>query len=206
MNLLVATRNPHKFVEVEAILRLPGLRLVSLARLPNLLPSVAEDGATFEANAAKKARELALATGMWTLADDSGLEVAALGGAPGVHSARYAGRPGDDAANNRLLLQRLQGQTERRACFRCVIAMASPNGTTRTVEGRCPGRIVTAPRGTHGFGYDPLFEPEGFSQTFAELPPETKNQISHRARALRRAMELWAEILCGDPRDWPMGD
>ena len=190
MKLLVATRNRHKLDEIRAILDLPGLVLIGADDVPGL-PDVEEDAPTFEGNACKKAQTLAHAGGCWTLADDSGLEVDALHGEPGVHSARYAGTQGDTPANNARLLRELTGQTDRRARFRCVLALASPDGGVRTVEGRCEGRILDAPRGANGFGYDPLFVPDGYGQTFAELPAGTKNRISHRAAALRRAMAEW---------------
>ena len=183
-----ATRNDHKLREIREILSIPGLALVGAVDVPGL-PDVEEDGATFEANARKKAVELARLAGMWTLADDSGLEVDALGGAPGVFSARYAGEPVDYAANNRKLLRALDGAADRRGRFRCVIALSDAAGTCECVEGACPGAIAAAPRGTHGFGYDPVFVPDGFTETFAELPSATKNRLSHRANALKHAVE-----------------
>jgi XTP/dITP diphosphohydrolase len=159
------------------------------------LPEVEEDGATFEANAAKKAAALARASGLWALADDSGLEVAALGGAPGVRSARYAGEPSDAAANTRRLLAEMAGRTDRAALFRCVVALADPSGRVRTVEGACEGRIAETPRGAGGFGYDPVFVPEGETRTFAEMPPAEKHARSHRGAALRKAVRQWARLL-----------
>ena len=188
MKLLIATGNRHKFQEISAILKFPHLSLVSLRALADI-PQVVEDGATFEANAVKKAVTLARFTGLWTMADDSGLEVDALNGEPGVWSARYAGEPSDDAANNRKLLSNLKGVANRRARFRCVIALADPDGKARTVSGACEGSLLTAVKGVGGFGYDPLFVPDGYDQTFAELSPEIKNTISHRARALALAVE-----------------
>ena len=188
MKLLIATGNRHKFQEISAILKFPHLSLVSLRELADI-PQVVEDGATFEANAVKKAVTLARFTGLWTMADDSGLEVDALNGEPGVWSARYAGEPSDDAANNRKLLSNLKGVANRRARFRCVIALADPDGKARTVSGACEGSLLTAVKGVGGFGYDPLFVPDGYGQTFAELSPEIKNTISHRARALALAVE-----------------
>jgi XTP/dITP diphosphohydrolase len=202
MKLLIATRNPHKLAEIREILRAPGLELVGL-RDGEGLPEVVEDGDTFAANAIKKAATLAQASGRWTLADDSGLEVDALGGAPGVRSARYAGAQGDAAANNAKLLRELGGATDRRARFRCAIALASPTGRARTVDGRCEGRIIREPRGKEGFGYDPLFVPDGHAQTFAEMRSEVKHALSHRGQALRRAAEAWGPILAAMPPDWP---
>jgi XTP/dITP diphosphohydrolase len=183
--LLVATRNRHKLEEIRAILAGADLALCDLADRPDA-PEVDEDGATFRDNAIKKAATLARWAGMWALADDSGLAVAALDGAPGVRSARYAGEPVDIAANNRKLLAALAGIRDRSACFRCAIALSDPAGQTRCVEGACAGRIADQPAGDHGFGYDPLFIPDGHALTFAQLPTETKNGISHRARALAR--------------------
>ena len=159
------------------------------------IPDVVEDGATFLANATKKAVTLAKASGLWALADDSGLEVAALGGAPGVCSARFAGEPADDAANIQKLLQMLDPAKMRRAWFRCVIVLATPEGDSDWVEGRCEGQIAAAARGRHGFGYDPVFIPDGYTRTFAELGPAVKNVISHRSIALQLACEKWAPRL-----------
>ena len=202
MDFLVATRNRHKLEEIRAILAIPGVFARSAVEFPNL-PDVVENGATFEENAVLKAETLARASGLWTLADDSGLEVDALHGDPGVRSARYAGKQGADTANNRKLLQALEGVRERRARFRCVIAVSAPSGRARVVEGQCEGRIIDQPRGSGGFGYDPLFVPEGYTLTFAELAAPVKNRISHRAAALRRAMEAWGALLASAPRDWP---
>jgi XTP/dITP diphosphohydrolase len=202
MQLLIATRNVHKFGEIAAILGRPGLNLLNLGDHSDL-PAVEEDGDTFEANAAKKAVTLAKAAGLWTLADDSGLEVDSLDGAPGVRSARYAGEPSNDAANNRKLLQALEGCGNRRARFRCVVALASSSGAVRTTDGRCEGRLIDAPRGRGGFGYDPLFVPDGYDQTFAELDAAIKNRISHRARALAQAIAQWGAMLAAGPFDWP---
>jgi XTP/dITP diphosphohydrolase len=194
MNLILSTRNEHKVHEIRAILAIPGLVITALTGVPDA-PEVEEDGETFEANAIKKARVLAQHTGMWTMADDSGLEVDALDGDPGVRSARYAGEPVDYEANNRKLLNALTGEANRRARFRCVIALCDPDGEARTVEGRCEGAIAEAARGTGGFGYDPVFIPEGFARTFAEMPAELKNAISHRGLALQAAIEAWSALL-----------
>jgi XTP/dITP diphosphohydrolase len=194
MKLVIATRNKHKLEEIRAIFSVPGLEIVSALDYPDV-PDVVEDGATFEANAIKKAVTLAKATGLWALADDSGLEVDALGGAPGVHSARYAGEPASYPANNRKLLKNLEGAKDRRARFRCVIALAGPDGRVRTVDGRCEGTIGFEERGQRGFGYDPLFIPDGHTQTFAELESDAKHAISHRGRALRKAQEEWGVML-----------
>ncbi len=191
MDLLISTRNPHKLEEIRAILGDQPLNLLDLNAFPDA-PDVVEDGVTFEANAVKKAVTLARLTGLWTLADDSGLEVDALNGAPGVYSARYAGEPADYARNNAKLLAELARTERRTARFRCVLALAAPDGRVATVEGRCAGRITHSARGASGFGYDPLFVPDGFDRTFAELEPGDKNRISHRAQALEAARRAWA--------------
>ena len=195
MRVLVATRNRHKLEEIRQIFALPGLELVAADEVPGLPEDVVEDAATFEGNALKKARELCRASKLWTMADDSGLEVSALGNAPGVYSARYAGEPCSYPANNAKLLCELQGVEDRRARFRCAIALCAPDGREWTVDGCCPGRIIHEPRGANGFGYDPLFVPDGYAQTFAELDGATKNAISHRGAALRHAAERWLQVL-----------
>lgn len=197
MKLLIATRNAHKLDEIRAILSRPGLTLVGVAEHGRPLPEVVEDADTFTGNALKKARTLCAASGLWTLADDSGLEVDAIDGAPGVYSARYAGEGAGDAANNARLLRELDDVEDRRARFRCVLALAAPDGRDWTVEGCCEGRIARAPSGTGGFGYDPLFHPDGGTCSFAELTPAEKNRISHRARALAAAAREWQALLVG---------
>lgn len=193
-HLVIATRNRHKLDEIRAILG-PGAPVLKSALDFSDIPDVVEDGDTFEANAQKKALALAQATGGWALADDSGLEVDALDGAPGVFSARYAGEPSDSAANNAKLLRELSGVANRTARFRCVLCLARPGAAPRFVDGRCEGRIVAALRGANGFGYDPLFMPDGFEVTFADMPAAQKNEISHRGRALAAARVAWTEIL-----------
>lgn len=199
--IVLATRNAHKVAEVRRILG-GDVRLISQLDFPDA-PAMAEDAATFAGNASKKAEGFAawlaahpqaasLDRPFFVLADDSGLEVDALGGAPGVHSARFAADDAQgtanssDAANNARLLQLLAGvPPERRtARFRCVLALAARDKVTLLFEGACEGRISLSPGGAGGFGYDPLFVPEGYSQSFAELGEEVKNKISHRARAL----------------------
>lgn len=202
MKLLIASRNAHKIREIREIFDVPGVEWLTPDDIAGL-PEVEEDQDTFEGNAVKKATELARAAGLWALADDSGLEVAALNGAPGVYSARYAGEPGNHAKNNAKLLAALQGQTDRRAQFRCVIALSDPQGRADTVSGICPGRIIEILRGAGGFGYDPLFVPEGFQQTFAEMPAEAKNALSHRGRALARAREKWGPLLAAAAPAFP---
>jgi len=189
--LLIATHNAGKKAEYTELLQGLDLELITLAELEVGLV-IAEDGATFAQNALLKARSYAAATGLLTLADDSGLEVDALGGAPGVHTARYGGEGLSDEERYWLLLQNLKGVPDERrgARFRCVIALAWPNGHTELAEGNCEGRIAHEPRGEGGFGYDPIFDLPEFGCTMAELPAEVKNRISHRARAAMVAREI----------------
>ena len=194
MKLVIATRNPHKLEEIHAIFDFQGLEVSSAFDFPEI-PDVVEDGETLEANAKKKAVEIAMATGCWAMADDSGLEVAALEGAPGVYSARYAGEHCSYSDNNEKLLRELTGKSDRSARFRTVIALSDPGGNVQIVEGDCPGTIIDKMLGTNGFGYDPLFVPDGCSETFAELDATVKNTISHRARALKNAYSEWAVLL-----------
>ncbi len=188
MTIVLATRNPGKISEIEALLT--GVRVATAASFPGC-PEPEESGRTFEENALIKARAVAGFTGKTALADDSGLEVDALGGAPGVHSARYAGATASDGDNMRRLLDALAdvSDADRTARFRCVMAVVAPDGRTWTSDGVCEGRILREPRGESGFGYDPLFVPAGYDSTFAELDASTKNRISHRAMALRRIAE-----------------
>lgn len=193
--LVVATFNPHKLAEIRAIL--PGLRaeLRALGSFPGAVPAE-EDGDTLEANAAKKALAAARFTGLPALADDTGLEVDALGGAPGVRSARYAGEKASYAENNLKLLAALAGlPPERRAArFACVTALALPTGELRSARGALEGRIVPAPRGGNGFGYDPLFEVGAGPRTLAELGEAEKNACSHRGAALRALLPELLEL------------
>jgi len=191
--LVFATRNRGKLVELRQLL--PGVDVLSIdeaaQRIGRAIPEVVEDAATFAGNAIKKAREVSRITALPALADDSGLEVDALGGAPGVYSARYAGEAADDGANNAKLLAALATvPAERRtARFHAVLALADVLGPlgaeTITADGVCEGRVLDAPRGTGGFGYDPLFLFPELGQTFAELGVGTKGDLSHRARAMR---------------------
>ena len=194
--LLVATSNPHKLEEFRAIFSDVPLRLVSLNDI-RLDIDVQETGNTFAENAELKARTYSQVAGMLTLADDSGLEIDALGGAPGVHSARYLGRQTSYEERFRRILEQLKGLPveQRTARFRCAIALAEPSGYTRIVEGVVEGVIAESPRGKNGFGYDPIFYFPESGKTFAELAPELKNRISHRARAAQAAHELL--------EDWP---
>jgi XTP/dITP diphosphohydrolase len=184
--LLVASGNKGKLREFGELLKGMVDTILSPADFPGL-PEVEEDGATFEANAIKKARSAALFTGRPVLADDSGLSVDYLGGRPGVYSARYAGEGASDADNNALLLKELSGVPagQRGGAFHCVIALCQPDGSCQTFDGALPGIILEAPRGEGGFGYDPLFLVPEYGQTFSELPLEIKNAISHRGRAMQ---------------------
>jgi XTP/dITP diphosphohydrolase len=185
--LVFATRNKGKLVELRELLA--GVQVLSIDEVGKDIPEVVEDADTFAGNAAKKAREVSAATGLPALADDSGLEVDALGGAPGVYSARYAGEPHSDSANNAKLLEALSGVADRRARFRAVLALADVSGPLGadiiTADGTCEGTILTAPRGTGGFGYDPLFFAPELGMTFAEAGVGSKSELSHRARAMR---------------------
>jgi XTP/dITP diphosphohydrolase len=187
-SLVLGTRNPGKVKEITTILADCGWSFCSLEEFENVA-SAEENGETYSENAIAKARFYASATGLWALADDSGLEVEALGGAPGVFSARYAGENATDADRRTLLLSELAktGTTDRRARFVAVVAIANAGGELLNVsEGVCEGTIALGPRGDGGFGYDPLFIPNGYDQTFAELPEIIKNRISHRALALMK--------------------
>ncbi len=187
--LLVATANEHKAQELAALMPQLKLKYLTLRNFPGFIMPP-EDGATLDENAVIKARAAALGCGVWALADDTGLEVDALGGAPGVYSARFAGEERDYEANNRKLLVMLAGKTNRSARFRCVMALVSPDGKTVITEaGVLEGTIITAARGGNGFGYDPLFVPQGGTQTLAELNAAEKNSISHRGRAVRAMLK-----------------
>lgn len=183
--ILIATKNRGKLREVQDILAGLPVVWVTLDQFPDL-PDAVEDADTFAGNAERKAIHYARLTGLWTLADDSGLEVDALGGAPGVYSARYAGRQGDDAANNQKLIAQLAGvpAQQRTARFRCTIALAGPEGILAAACETFEGLIVDDPRGANGFGYDPHFFVPELGKTAAQLPAEQKNRISHRAKAL----------------------
>ena len=184
--IVAASRNKHKIEEIEAITKKFGMSIISRDEAGVPPVEIDEDGETFEANSFKKANEIMKMCGKVTLADDSGLMVDYLGGAPGVYSARFAGEDGNDEKNNAKLLKLLEEvpAKERTAQFVSVITMVYPDGETLVARGECPGRIITAPAGENGFGYDPLFVPDGCDKTFAQLSAEEKNQISHRANAL----------------------
>lgn len=205
--LVVATHNRGKLAELRALLADLDVEVVALRDVLGRELVVVEDGATFEANALKKARAAFEATTMLTLADDSGLEVDALGGAPGVHSARYAGKHATDAENNAKLIDALgsEATTEGsggthavKARFRCVLALVDPywnDGAPYVVEGVCEGHVTRTPRGDHGFGYDPLFVVDGADRTMAELSEDEKNRVSHRARAFAKLRLVLEKVL-----------
>ena len=195
IRLLVATNNPGKVREYEALLRGLPLTLTYPAQ-EGIDIEVEETGSTFAENARLKAMAYAGASDLLTLADDSGLEVDALGGEPGTRSARYAGQEASDEDRYRLLLSKLEGVPwERRtARFRCVIAVARLQGEVHIAEGTCEGVIAFEPKGEHGFGYDPVFYMAEHGQTMAELEPEVKNRISHRARAAQGARRILQEL------------
>ncbi|WP_240135623.1 RdgB/HAM1 family non-canonical purine NTP pyrophosphatase [Streptomyces sp. MUM 178J] len=196
--LILATRNTGKITELRAILADAGLHheLVGADAYPDV-PDVKETGVTFAENALLKAHALTRATGLPAIADDSGLCVDVLGGAPGIFSARWAGAHGDDTANLRLLLAQLADvdDAHRAAHFACAAALALPDGTDRVVEGRLTGTLRHTPSGAGGFGYDPILQPDGETRTCAELTPAEKNAISHRGKAFRALAPLVRELL-----------
>ncbi len=196
VTLIVATKNSGKLREIREICRQLGVEVRSLADYP-AIPDIAETGDTFLANALIKARTVQKITGQLVMADDSGLEVDALNGAPGIYSSRFAGRSGDDAANNAKLLNELKGVPweKRTARFRCIIALVDADGKEITCEGTCEGLIALVPKGCEGFGYDPLFYVPRYDKTFAELDQAIKNQISHRAKALAKARRQLMQLL-----------
>jgi XTP/dITP diphosphohydrolase len=194
--VVIATRNPGKLREMQAILAPLSLKLLSLKDFPEI-PEVVEDGATFAENAGKKAKTIADRTGRLSIADDSGLVVKALEGQPGVFSSRFAGEKATDGSKCQRLLADMAGipEGQREAAFVCAIAVALPKGKMKIVEEECQGRISFLPRGEYGFGFDPIFFVPEFGKTMAELEPEVKNQISHRARALKRLKLILPQFL-----------
>lgn len=196
--LLIATRNPGKLKEYQELLAGLPLSLTGLDE-EGISQEVEETGETFCENAIRKAQEYARISGLLTVADDSGLEVDALDGEPGVESARYAGPGADDRDRYRLLLEKMRKVPwpQRRARFRCVIALVDPEGELYTTEGKCEGVIALEPRGKYGFGYDPVFYISERGKTMAQLPPEVKNQISHRAKAAHEMRGILERILGG---------
>lgn len=208
--LVLATRNPHKIVELRRILAgagLDGVEILGLDRFPQV-PDVPETGTTFAENAALKARAVAAATGLPAVADDSGLCVDVLGGAPGVFSARWCGRHGDDPANLELLLAQLDDvpAEHRGAHFGCAAVLAVPDGAERVAEGRLVGALTRSPRGDNGFGYDPIFVPDGERRTTAQLSSQEKDAISHRGRAFRELAPLVRELFAVAPGGSPIVD
>ena len=193
MKIFLATGNKHKIKEIEKIFKMDNVEILSINDGIEI-PEVEEDGTTFEENSKKKALEIAKFTNMITISDDSGLCVDALGGAPGVYSARYAGEHRNDLDNNKKLVKELQGVENRKARFVCVITLAKPTGETYSFRGEVEGDIIDVPQGTEGFGYDPHFFMKEYRKTLAEIP-EIKNKISHRARALEKLKENLDEIL-----------
>lgn len=187
--LVVATRNAGKLREMQALLALPGLRLVSLDELA--IADEVEEGPDYADNAARKASAAASTTGLWAVGDDSGLEVDALDGAPGPHSARLAGPRRTDADRRQTLLAMLAPHPRPwTARFRCTMALASPEGNVDLVVGICPGQVISEERGSGGFGYDPIFLVEGRMETMAELSEAEKNRLSHRARAVQALLPV----------------
>jgi XTP/dITP diphosphohydrolase len=189
--LLLATHNKHKAEEFQVMLRDFGVEVLTLDAFPQV-GEIVEDAETIEGNALKKAKEVFERTGVSAMADDTGLEVFYLNKAPGVYSSRYAGPEATYADNCRKLLKSLKGVPPRRrgAQFRCVLALVTPDAAPIFAEGVCPGVITESPRGEAGFGYDPIFIPDGYRQTFAEMPLDVKNGISHRGRAIQKMKEL----------------
>ncbi|MDF1613912.1 XTP/dITP diphosphatase [Desulfurivibrio dismutans] len=192
--IVLATRNRGKVKELQEMLAGFPVEIRSLDDF-GPLPEVVEDGATFDDNAYKKAIFTAKALGLPAMADDSGLAVEALEGAPGVYSARYAGEAADDAANIAKVLKDMEGQEDRRAAFVCVLSLAVPSGPALTYEGRCEGEITHEPKGSGGFGYDPVMFYAPLGKTFAEMSPEEKNRVSHRGQAMAQVREEFDKIL-----------
>ncbi len=190
-NLVVATQNKKKLEEIKEILKGFGLNITSLADF-QFTPRIVENGKTFQENAVKKAVKIAKFSGALTLGEDSGLCVQALGGAPGVRSARFSGKDKNDDKNNRKLLKELEGLSlgKRSAYYACAVALADKHGLIGVVEGRCSGRIAFVPQGSFGFGYDPLFLIPKYKKTFAQLGPAVKHSMSHRFRALTKARKV----------------
>lgn len=187
--IVVATNNPGKIAEIREVLRDISCEIVSITEIASDF-RVEEDGQSYAENAIKKARTAVALTEAIAIADDSGLEVDALAGAPGMYSARFGGEHLPQAKKNKLLLHQLEGISTRSARFRCVIAVASPTGKVEITEGICEGHIGVEERGTEGFGYDPLFIVPEYGKTLAELGPDIKNRISHRAKALAKLREI----------------
>jgi len=188
-DILAATKNAHKIEEFKELLGSKDVNILSLLDFPDA-PDIVEDASTFEGNARKKAAEASAFTGLSAFADDSGLEVEALNGEPGISSARYAGEGASNEERIKKLLDNMKGAPSRKARFVCVIALANDGEVVETFTGEVKGTIAEAPRGANGFGYDPVFIPDGYDKTFAELDSSVKNKISHRARAVKAALEF----------------
>ncbi len=195
--ILLASRNQNKKRELQEILKGMKIGILTLDEISSV-PEIEEDGNSFAENAVKKAVETAAYSSMFCLADDSGLVVDALNGEPGIYSARYAGINTDDSKNNEKLLLMMKDidAGHRTARFVCVIAFSDKDGNVETVEGNCPGRIAFSPMGSGGFGYDPLFIPDGYEKSFAQLSAYEKNRISHRGKALQKARPLIEKYFC----------
>ncbi len=196
MDIIIATSNQNKLKEFKALLKDHKINILSLKDFSQI-PAVVEDGKNFYENALKKATTVVRYTGKLTIADDSGIEVEALGGKPGVYSSRFAGEDASDEENNARLMKELQGipPDKRGACFKCALVIAKSEGETAFVEGECRGTIIEELRGHYGFGYDPLFLVPEYNKTFSEITPEEKNKISHRAKALQKLLKLLPNYL-----------
>lgn len=188
MKLIIASNNKDKIKEIKEILSSHFDEIVSIKEA-GIQHETIEDGTTFMQNAIKKAKEICEISGCASLADDSGICVDALGGEPGIYSARYSGEHGNDEMNNQLILKKLEGKSDRKAHYTCAMALFFPDGKSITTEGYWHGKVAHEPKGTNGFGYDPLFIPDGFGCTSAELTPDEKNDISHRRNALNLLLE-----------------
>lgn len=194
VTLVLATRNPGKSAEIRQLLESFPVTIKNLQDF-GPIPEVDEDGSTFEENAYKKASFTARVLGLPAMADDSGLVVPALNGAPGVHSARYAGEGASDRQRCERLLAEMEGRTDRRAAFECVISLAVPTGPALTYEARCEGRIAEHPAGSNGFGYDPIFYYPPLGKTFAQITREEKGRVSHRGKALQELKSEFDKVL-----------
>lgn len=203
--IVLATRNPGKTAEIRELLQGFPVDIKNLSDF-GPIPEVVEDGTTFEENAYKKSSSTARVLGYPALADDSGLMVVALNGAPGVFSARYGGENATDGDRCRKLLSEMKDCRERKAAFECVISLAVPSGPALTYEGRCEGMIAEAPSGANGFGFDPIFIHPAFNKTFADLAREEKSRVSHRGKALRELREEFEKVMIWIRRHMPPGD
>lgn len=195
--VIIASKNKNKKKEIMRMLKTSKVKVESLDETHKRIPIIVEDGKTYRQNAIKKAVIISRILDAFVIADDSGLEVRALGGRPGVRSARFAKTKATDKENNDKLLKLMASMPMKRrgATFVCVIAIANKGRLIRTLQGKCEGRITLKPKGISGFGYDPLFIPDGYKQTFAEMKPSFKNKISHRARALKKTKEFIGRYL-----------